>query len=128
MPYRLIRECRRAVMSKRARQVCVLGSAEPGSTAYEMAGNAGELIARLGITLVSGCGSPATRVAAERALNAGGISCEYCAAGRHRDAGSALQCADPLRDGRCPHPADGACRRCLPGDRWACGLPCPRSV
>ena len=60
-------------MSKRARQVCVLGSAEPGSTAYELAGNAGELIARLGITLVSGCGSPATRVAAERALNAGGL-------------------------------------------------------
>ena len=60
-------------MSRRARQVCVLGSAEPGSTAYELAGNAGELIARLGITLVSGCGSPATRVAAERALNAGGL-------------------------------------------------------
>jgi len=38
-----------------------------------LAGNAGELIARLGITLVSGCGSPATRVAAERALNAGGL-------------------------------------------------------
>ena len=60
-------------MSKRARQICVLGSAEPGSTAYELAGDAGELIARLGITLVSGCGSPATRVAAERALNAGGL-------------------------------------------------------
>jgi uncharacterized protein (TIGR00725 family) len=51
----------------------VLGSAEPGSAAYELAGAAGELIARLGITLVSGCGSPATRVAAERALNAGGL-------------------------------------------------------
>jgi uncharacterized protein (TIGR00725 family) len=38
-----------------------------------LAGAAGELIARLGITLVSGCGSPATRVAAERALEAGGL-------------------------------------------------------
>jgi uncharacterized protein (TIGR00725 family) len=57
----------------RARQVCVLGSAEPGSSAYEMAGAAGELLARSGITLVSGCGSPATRVAAERALAAGGF-------------------------------------------------------
>src|SRR5262245_44068143 len=56
----------------RARQVCVLGSAEPGSAAYELAGAAGELLARLGITVVSGCGSPATRVAAERALAAGG--------------------------------------------------------
>jgi len=56
----------------RARQVCVLGSAEPGSPAYEQAGDAGELLARLGITVVSGCGSPATRVAAERALAAGG--------------------------------------------------------
>ena len=56
----------------RARQVCVLGSAEPGSPAYELAGHAGELLARLGITVVSGCGSPATRVAAERALAAGG--------------------------------------------------------
>jgi uncharacterized protein (TIGR00725 family) len=60
-------------MVQRARQVCVLGSAEPGSAAYELAGEAGELIARLGITLVSGCGSPATRVAAERALKAGGL-------------------------------------------------------
>jgi uncharacterized protein (TIGR00725 family) len=57
----------------RARQVCVLGSAEPGSAAYELAGAAGELIARLGITLVSGCGSPATRFAAQRALEAGGL-------------------------------------------------------
>src|SRR3954464_3213910 len=56
----------------RARQVCVLGSAEPGSAAYELAGHAGELLAGLGITVVSGCGSPATRVAAERALAAGG--------------------------------------------------------
>ena len=57
----------------RARQVCVLGSAEPGSSAYELAGAAGELLAKLGITVISGCGSPATRVAAERALAAGGL-------------------------------------------------------
>jgi len=57
----------------RARQVCVLGSAEPGSSAYELAGAAGELLARLGITTVSGCGSPATRVAAQRALDANGL-------------------------------------------------------
>jgi uncharacterized protein (TIGR00725 family) len=54
-------------------QVCVLGSAEPGSPAYALAGEAGALLARLGITLVSGCGSPATRVAAERAVAAGGL-------------------------------------------------------
>ena len=54
-------------------QVCILGSAEPGTEAYEMAAAAGALLARLGITLVSGCGSPATRVAAERALEAGGL-------------------------------------------------------
>lgn len=53
-------------------QVCVLGSAEPGSAAYDLAAAAGELFAKLGITLVSGCGSPATRVAAESALAAGG--------------------------------------------------------
>jgi uncharacterized protein (TIGR00725 family) len=58
--------------TSRPRQICVLGSAEPGSRAYELAAAAGELIARRGITLVSGCGSPATRVAAERALAAGG--------------------------------------------------------
>jgi uncharacterized protein (TIGR00725 family) len=57
----------------RAPQVCVLGSAEPGSRAYELAGAAGELLARKGITLVSGCGSPATRIAAERALSADGL-------------------------------------------------------
>ena len=57
----------------RPRQVCVLGSAEPGSRAFELAAAAGELLARLGITLVSGCGSPATRIAAERALAAGGV-------------------------------------------------------
>jgi uncharacterized protein (TIGR00725 family) len=59
--------------SIRRPQVCVLGSAEPGSTAYELAGQAGELLARLGITVVSGCGSPATRFSAERAVQAGGL-------------------------------------------------------
>ena len=54
-------------------QVCVLGSAEPGSPAYELAGAAGTLLARLGITVVSGCGSPATRVAAEHAIAGGGL-------------------------------------------------------
>jgi len=62
-------------MSKSIRkpQVCILGSAEPGSAAYELAGAAGEFLARSGITVVSGCGSPATRVAAERAIAAGGL-------------------------------------------------------
>lgn len=59
--------------SHRRPQVCVLGSAEPGSRAYELAGDAGEALAAQGITVVSGCGSPATRVAAERALKAGGL-------------------------------------------------------
>ena len=54
-------------------QVCVLGSAEPGSRAYELAGQAGEALATLGITVVSGCGSPATRAAAERAIQAKGL-------------------------------------------------------
>jgi len=54
-------------------QVCVLGSAEPGSAAYALAAAAGELLARLAITVVSGCGSPATRVAAERAVQSGGL-------------------------------------------------------
>jgi uncharacterized protein (TIGR00725 family) len=54
-------------------QVCILGSAEPGSQAYELAGEAGAMLARHGITVVSGCGSPATRVAAERAMAAGGL-------------------------------------------------------
>ena len=58
--------------SNRRPQVCVLGSAEPGSKAYDLAGDAGERMAKLGITVVSGCGSPATRVAAERAVAAGG--------------------------------------------------------
>src|SRR6201996_3012630 len=59
--------------SHRKPQVCVLGSAEPGSRAYELAGAAGEMLAKLGITVVSGCGSPATRVAAERAIQANGL-------------------------------------------------------
>ena len=46
-------------------QVSVLGSADPGTTAYDRAGEAGEALARIGVTVVSGCGSPATRVAAE---------------------------------------------------------------
>ena len=54
-------------------QVCVLGSAEPDSRAYELAGDAGEALAKLGITVVSGCGSPATRVAAERSIKANGL-------------------------------------------------------
>ena len=58
---------------RRRPQVCVLGSAEPGSAAHALAGEAGALLARLGITVVSGCGSPATRVAAERAIEAGGL-------------------------------------------------------
>lgn len=60
-------------LARRKPQVCVLGSAEPGSPAYTLAGEAGALLASLGITLVSGCGSPATRVAAERAVAAGGL-------------------------------------------------------
>jgi uncharacterized protein (TIGR00725 family) len=59
--------------SIRKPQVCVLGSAEPGSRAFELAGEAGTLLAKHGITVVSGCGSPATRVAAERAIAAGGL-------------------------------------------------------
>lgn len=59
--------------SIRRPQVCVLGSAEPGTAAYELAGQAGALLAQRGITVVSGCGSPATRVAAERAVAAGGL-------------------------------------------------------
>ena len=59
--------------SPRRPQVCVLGSADPGSRAHELAAEAGTLLARLGITLVSGCGSPATRVAAQHAVQAGGL-------------------------------------------------------
>lgn len=60
------------IASIRRPQVSVLGSAEPGSRAFELAGQAGALLARLGITVVSGCGSPATREAAERAIAHGG--------------------------------------------------------
>src|SRR6185312_10755543 len=59
--------------SNRRPQVCVLGSAEPGSPAYALAGEAGALLARLGTTVISGCGSPATKVAAERAIASGGL-------------------------------------------------------
>lgn len=59
-------------MKSRAPQIGILGSAEPGSPAYELAGAAGEFLVRRGLTVVSGCGAPATRVAAERALAAGG--------------------------------------------------------
>jgi uncharacterized protein (TIGR00725 family) len=54
-------------------QICILGSADPGSSAYRLAGEAGTLLARCNITLISGCGSPATRIAAEQAVNAGGL-------------------------------------------------------
>ncbi|MEM9036882.1 MAG: Rossmann fold nucleotide-binding protein [Actinomycetota bacterium] len=53
-------------------QICVLGSADPGTVAYDLAGAAGAHLAGLGFTVVSGCGSPATRYAAERAVAAGG--------------------------------------------------------
>ena len=59
--------------SIRRPQVSVLGIADPGSDAYERAGSAGALLAALGITVVSGCGSPATRFAAERTIAAAGI-------------------------------------------------------
>lgn len=59
--------------ANRRTQISVLGSAEPGSSAYERAGEAGALLASLGMTVVSGCGSPATRVAAEHAIAAGGL-------------------------------------------------------
>jgi predicted Rossmann-fold nucleotide-binding protein len=120
-------------LASRPRQICVLGSAEPGSPAFELAGAAGELIARLGLTLVSGCGSPATRVAAERALAAGGTVVSIvpsddiglkdwpctvlipCGMGDARNLLMAL--------------AGDACLRCLPGDRRPGrddfrGLPC----
>lgn len=58
--------------TNRSPQIAVLGSAELGSAAYALAGEAGKLIAELGYTLISGCGSPATRHAAETALAAGG--------------------------------------------------------
>lgn len=54
-------------------QIGILGSAEPGSAAYQLAAEAGALVARLGITVISGCGSPATRIAAQEAVDAGGL-------------------------------------------------------
>ena len=60
-------------LSHRRPQVCVLGSAELQSPAYNLASEAGALLARLRITVISGCGSPATKVAAEQAVNAGGL-------------------------------------------------------
>jgi uncharacterized protein (TIGR00725 family) len=71
--------------TRRRPQVCVLGSAEPGSPAYELAGAAGRLLASLGITLVSGCGSPATRYAAECAQKAGGLVVSIIPAGEMPD-------------------------------------------
>jgi hypothetical protein len=59
--------------AKRRPRVCVLGSAEPGSRAYPLAADAGAALAALGITVVSGCGSPATPVAAERAIHTKGL-------------------------------------------------------
>ena len=56
----------------RRHQVAILGSADPGTPAFERAAEVGTRLAQLGITVVSGCGSPATRVAAERAIAAGG--------------------------------------------------------
>lgn len=53
-------------------QLAILGSADPGSDAFERAAEAGRFLAEQGITLVSGCGSAATRVAAEQAVAAGG--------------------------------------------------------
>lgn len=67
--------------SIRRPQVCVLGSAEPGSAAYTLAGEAGRALAGLGITVVSGCGSPATRHAAQEAARAGGIVVSIIPAG-----------------------------------------------
>ena len=52
-------------------QIAILGSAEPGSVAHDLAGAAGTLIAQCGMTLISGCGSPAPRYAAEGAVAAG---------------------------------------------------------
>ena len=70
-----------AKLSIRKPQVCILGSAEPGSAAYEFAGQAGALLAKHGITVVSGCGSPATRAAAKRAIAAGGVVVSIIPAG-----------------------------------------------
>ena len=58
--------------ARRPPRIAVLGSADEGSAAHALAARAGTLVAELGYTLVSGCGSQATRAAAERALEAGG--------------------------------------------------------
>ncbi|RAK57768.1 Rossmann fold nucleotide-binding protein [Phenylobacterium deserti] len=63
---------KQAPLRRHGFQISVLGSADPGTSAFEQAALAGEKLAQLGYTVVSGCGSPATRVAAERALAAGG--------------------------------------------------------
>jgi uncharacterized protein (TIGR00725 family) len=55
-------------LPRRRPQVCILGSAEPGSAAYDLAGLAGSFLAKRQVTLISGCGSPATRYAAEMAV------------------------------------------------------------
>ncbi|MCB1589615.1 MAG: Rossmann fold nucleotide-binding protein [Xanthomonadales bacterium] len=69
----------------RPMQIAVLGSAETGSAAHALAGAAGELIAELGMTLVSGCGSAATRHAAERAIAAGGRVLSILPGAEHPD-------------------------------------------
>lgn len=47
MPHRLsLRRMSPTPSKKRAPQICIIGSAEPGSTAYELAGAAGEMLAR----------------------------------------------------------------------------------
>lgn len=87
--------------SNRRPQISILGSAEPGSVAYERAGEAGELLAQLGITVVSGCGSPATRVAAERAIAAGGIVLSIVPPRRNATSRLASYCSCTLWHGGC---------------------------
>src|SRR6187397_2416105 len=94
--------------SNRRPQVCMLGSAEPGSTAYELAGEAGALLAKLGITVVSGCGSPATRVAAERASSAPASPASSYAVERDAGGGLARHRGYSQRHGRRTQSADGA--------------------
>lgn len=60
-------------MPSRRPQVSILGSAEPVTTAYALAGEVGTLLASMRITLISGGGSPATRAAAAAAHEAGGL-------------------------------------------------------
>jgi hypothetical protein len=49
-----------------------LAAPSPARAPTNSPATAGEFLARRGLTVVSGCGAPATRVAAERALTAGG--------------------------------------------------------